>query len=416
MKNGEVRVVTLDYDKNIYMCPSRETDHLTKILKGMKNCEVHCVLHKTLCELRDAQWHGRRTSPGYKFKIVRWYLQVNAFFEDFLDTDSFEKGPRLKALLKRSKIPDDAQSKRIAVESDLFETSASSQDSEEMLAGLGLSGNSDDGFEIGECNVPNFGGKTPKPHIRAQVMRMQRMKQAQNKAAASKRVVSHKGRGKQGVLVPRELVHRHDDEQYSGESESSDEEIFLTSKTAASNKRKIQSIPRHESVMKKSRKSDKEKSIHASRDMQKRIEEKSMVVLDLGSRSLDADKITTVKIDVMRMEEPSSLERVRDTDSEWVDVLVNTFKNRTSSMVAPICCIVSGLKNPDDFDVNKKHEYTYRTIGGNHSRTAFARLLSTISESTDSYITSKWRYSFIWIKTFFYFFLIFQIPRHHSLR
>ena len=118
----------------------------------------------------------------------------------------------------------------------------------------------------------------------------------------------------------------------------------------------------------------------------KRIEEKSMIVLDLGSRSLDADRITTVKIDVTRMEEPNSLERVRDTDSEWVDVLVNTFKNRTSSMVAPICCIVTGLKNPGEFDVNKKHEYTYRTIGGNHSRTAFARLLSTISEDPPTHI------------------------------
>ena len=108
--------------------------------------------------------------------------------------------------------------------------------------------------------------------------------------------MSHKGRGKQGVTYSHELVHRHDDEQYSGGSESSNEEIFLTPKSAASNKRKIQSIPRHESIVKKSRKSDKEKSIHASRDMQKRIEEKSMIVLDLGSRSLDADRITTVKI------------------------------------------------------------------------------------------------------------------------
>ena len=78
-------------------------------------------------------------------------------------------------------------------------------------------------------------------------------------------------------------------------------------------------------------------SIYASREMQKKIEEKSMIVLDLVSSSHEADRITTVKIDVTMMEEPNSKERVRDPDSEWVDVLVNTFKNRTSSMVAPIC-------------------------------------------------------------------------------
>ena len=106
------------------------------------------------------------------------------------------------------------------------------------------------------------------------------------------------------------------------------------------------------------------------------------------------------------MVEPNSQERVRDTDTEWVDVLVNTFKNRTSSMVAPICCIVDKLSNPRAFDVDKKHDYTYRTIGGNHSRTAFARLIDTVSESTDPYTVSCWRYDFLWIKTFFYIFVI----------
>ena len=409
MKNNEIRVVTLDYDKNIYLSPSRGTDHLTKMLKTAKNCEVHCVLNKTLCDLRDAQWNFRPT-PGYKFKTVRWNLQVSAFFEDYAATNSFDKGPRLRALLRKRQIPDNKESKQRAIESDLFETSAPSEDSDALFKDLEASALYDDGFMLDDPYVPDFGGKTPKPHIRDEVMKIHKLKQVQSKAAARKQAMSHKGRGKQGVTFPREVEHRHDDEQYSGESESSNEEIFSTQKSAASNKRKIQSIPRPESIVKKSRKSDKEKSIHASRDMQKTIKKRSIVVLDLGTRSLDADKITTVKIDVLRMEEPNSLERVRDTDSEWVDVLVNTFKNRTSSMVAPICCIVSELKDPGEFDVNRKHEYTYRTIGGNHSRTAFARLLSTISEDTDTYITSKWRYSFLWIKTFFYLFLMFQIP------
>ena len=107
------------------------------------------------------------------------------------------------------------------------------------------------------------------------------------------------------------------------------------------------------------------------------------------------------------MVEPNLQERVHDTDTEWDDVLVNTFKNRTSSMVAPICCIVDGLPSPRAFDVDKKHEYTYRTIGGNHSRTAFARLIDTVSKSTDTYMVSCWRYDFLGIKIFLKFFVIF---------
>ena len=229
-----------------------------------------------------------------------------------------------------------------------------------------------------------------------------------------KQAMGNKGRGKVGITYNHPMVHRDDDTRSSG-NDSSEAEIFSTPSDPGSKKRRIQSIPRQERLAKKSKKSEKEMSIYASREMQKTIEEKSMIVLDLGSSSHEADRITTVKIDVTRMEEPNSKERVRDTDSEWVDVLVNTFKNRTSSMVAPICCIVDGLPNPRAFDPERKHEYTYRTIGGNHSRTAFARLIDTVSESTDPYMAARWRYDFLWIKIFFYFFVIFQIPRHHSL-
>ena len=216
----------------------------------------------------------------------------------------------------------------------------------------------------------------------------------------------YQGRGKVHIGFNHPMVHRNDHVTYS-EYDSSDPEVYGTVTEQGSSKRKIQSTPRHERIAKKSKKSEKEMSIHESREMQKSIEEHSMIELDLGSSSLKADRITTVKIDVTRMVEPNSQERVRDTDTEWVDVLVNTFKNRTSSMVAPICCIVEGLPNPRAFDVDKKHEYTYRTIGGNHSRTAFARLIATVSESTDPYMVSCWRYDFLGIKTFFYFFVIF---------
>ena len=166
-----------------------------------------------------------------------WYLQVDAFFQDFSNTDSFEKGPRLKALLRKRKIQDDVLSNQFAIESDLFETSAPSEESDGLLRGLGLSDNSDDAIGIGEALVPDYVGKTPKPHIRALIEKNQRLKQAQEQAATRKQAVSHKGRGKTALTYSHELVHRHDNERYSG-SESSNEEIFLTPKTAASNKKR----------------------------------------------------------------------------------------------------------------------------------------------------------------------------------
>ena len=228
-----------------------------------------------------------------------------------------------------------------------------------------------------------------------------------SKAAAGKQPLTYQGRGKVHIGYDHPMVHRNDHVTYSEYNDSSDPEVYGTVTKQGSSKRKIKSTPRHERIAKKSKKTEKELSLHDQREMQKSIEEHSMVELDLGSSSLKSDRITTVKIDVTRMVEPNSQERVRDTDTEWVDVLVNTFKNRTSSMVAPICCIVDGLPNPRAFDVDKKHEYTYRTIGGNHSRTAFARLIATVSESTDPYMVNCWSYDYLWVKTFFYLFVIF---------
>ena len=162
MKNNEIRVVTLDYDKNIYLSPSRGTDHLTKVLKVIKNCDVHFVLNKTLCDLRDTQWNFR-APPGFKFKTVRWHLQVNAFFEDYAATNSFDKGPRLRALLRKRQIPDNKESKQRAIDSDLFETSAPSEASDDLFKDLEASALHDDGFMLDDPYVPDFGGKTQNP-------------------------------------------------------------------------------------------------------------------------------------------------------------------------------------------------------------------------------------------------------------
>jgi hypothetical protein len=269
-------------------------------------------------------------------------------FKDFSDTNTLEEGARLTALLKKAKIKDFVQANQKAIDSGMYETSEASEASDDLPKGAGLSESSD--YALGDPPLSSYGGKIPRPWIRALIDKNRKEKQRQEQVATG-----NKGRGKVGITYDHPLVHKYDDQRSSGNN-SSQEDIFSTPSDAGSKKRRIQSIPRQERLSRKSRKSEKEKSIYASREMQKKIEEKSMINLDLlGFSSHEADRITKVKIDVMRMEEPNSQERVRDTDSEWVDVLVNTF------------------------DVERKHEYMYQTIGGNHSRTAFARLLDTVS-------------------------------------
>jgi hypothetical protein len=85
------------------------------------------------------------------------------------------------------------------------------------------------------------------------------------------------------------------------------------------------------------------------------------------------------------MIEPTVEERARETDQSWVDHLVDVFKTHASMFVAPLCCIVEGLQSPDDYDANKKDEYTYRVIGGNHSQNAFTRLVNGLGDDDDSY-------------------------------
>ena len=407
LKNGESLVITLDYDKNIYLSPTRSTANLAIDLDSSNKYIVDEDLNNALIAARDMQWSAKRAAPGYKIKRVKWYLLLDAFMLDYRDTCSFEEGPRMAKLLKNAKIKDNVAANAVAIESGMYDSSAASASS--ILGGVGLSDSSEDLDDLIKSSAVSqqaermYSRKTPRPmgEIEALVRRP-----TTSKAAAGKQPLTYQGRGKVHIGYDHPMVHRNDHITYSEYNDSSDPEVYGTVTKQGSSKRKIKSTPRHERIAKKSKKTEKELSLHDQREMQKSIEEHSMVELDLGSSSLKSDRITTVKIDVMRMVEPNSQERVRDTDTEWVDVLVNTFKNRTSSMVAPICCIVQDLPNPRAFDVDKKHEYTYRTIGGNHSRTAFARLIATVSESTDPYMVSCWRYDFLGIKTFFYFFVI----------
>ena len=60
-------------------------------------------------------------------------------------------------------------------------------------------------------------------------------------------------------------------------------------------------------------------------------------------------------------------------------------------MLPPLCCIVEGLESPDEFDDDRKDDYTCRVIGGNHSQTAFTRLANGLGDDDDSYHAAKWR-------------------------
>ena len=394
MRNDEILTITLDYDKNIYVTPHRSTANLARDLDASTKHIVDEELHDKLMEARNLQWMKKKPAPGWKIKRVKWYLLLDAFMKDYSDTGSFKQGARMTTLLKNAIIKDTDTANKTAIDSGIYDSSGASEDDlEKLVVTAGLDESSEDLDLLVQRSTATYKperilrGKQPRPSAEIEAS-FQNDWQKNERAAASKAAAGkqpYHGRGKTiGWDDPR--VHRYDNEVYSGYG-SSDLEVSGTPTERGSSKRKIKSMPRHERLAKKTKKSEKEMSIHESREMQKSIEEHSMIELHLGRSSLQAGRITTVKID--------------DTDTEWVDVLVNTFKNRTSSMVAPICCIVDGLPNPRAFNPDKKHEYTYRTIGGNHSRTAFARLIATASDSTDPYMVNCWRFDFLSTKNFF---------------
>ena len=76
------------------------------------------------------------------------------------------------------------------------------------------------------------------------------------------------------------------------------------------------------------------------------LEQQHMVKIrafNKGSSTSKGDLITTIKVDVTLMTEPTAEERARETDQSWVDHLVDVFKTHASMFVAPLCCIVEGL-------------------------------------------------------------------------
>ena len=308
MKNGESLVITLDYDKNIYLSPSRSTANLTNDLDFSKHM-VDEDLHNALIAAREIQWIKKRAAPGFKTKRVKWYLLLDAFMHDYRDTLSLDQGPRITALLKKAKIKDTVAANTIAIESGMYESSAASasEDFSHLFEGAGLDESSEDlDHLVGSAVVSQqaeriYGRKKPRPTQEIEAHNERAAAQLPllgSKAAAGKQPMSYQGRGKTHIDFNHPMVHRYDHKTYSEYDDSSEPEVHGSVSEQGSSKRKIKATPRHERVAKKSRKSEKEMSIHESREMQKLIEEHSMIELDLGYSSHQADRITTVKIDV----------------------------------------------------------------------------------------------------------------------
>ena len=102
MKNGESLVITLDYDKNIYLSPTRSTANLANDLDFSNKHIVDEDLHNALIAARDIQWIKKRAAPGYKTKRVKWYLLLDAFMQDYRDTLSLDQGPRMTSVTEES--------------------------------------------------------------------------------------------------------------------------------------------------------------------------------------------------------------------------------------------------------------------------------------------------------------------------
>ena len=135
-----------------------------------------------------------------------------------------------------------------------------------ILGNAGLTESSDEGAAQPPESI--YGGKSPKPRIRENFEKQWRQlqKDKKPKAATGKQAMGNQGRGKVGIDFNHPMVHRYDHEVQSGD-DSSEPEILSTPSEQGSSKRKIKSIPRHERIVKKSKKSEKEMSIHESREM-----------------------------------------------------------------------------------------------------------------------------------------------------
>lgn len=79
-------------------------------------------------------------------------------------------------------------------------------------------------------------------------------------------------------------------------------------------------------------------------------------------------------IPVMLLSEPSDSSLVREKDEMFIGRLKKEMMENPISDVQPILCIVN-LPEGAVFQPSLKEAYTYKSIGGNHSREALQQLL-----------------------------------------
>ena len=77
---------------------------------------------------------------------------------------------------------------------------------------------------------------------------------------------------------------------------------------------------------------------------------------------------------VSRLSEPSDSSLIREKDDKFIARLKKEMLDNPIGDVQPILCVVN-LPEGAEFQASLKEAYTYRSVGGNHSREALQQLL-----------------------------------------
>jgi len=290
-----------------------------------------------------------------KYRQPRWHHTLRAIFDDY----ETETQTKIISLIDSS-IVDEDQSDYVSTSDNGFNTSSSNNEED------GEDSSEDEGSASALDSFTFSGSQDNRKH--------------EKKSSP----VGQKGEQSLEFINAKATVSK----QLSSQSS------ILTQKRKASQVSRITPVKPAKRVKKQTKISRDQAEVRETFGKADLLEQQHMVKIrafNKGSSTSKGDLITTIKVDVTLMTEPTAEERARETDQSWVDHLVDVFKTHASMFVAPLCCIVEGLESPDDFDANKKDEYVYRVIGGNHSQNAFSRLVNGLGDEDDSYNASKWR-------------------------
>ena len=102
------------------------------------------------------------------------------------------------------------------------------------------------------------------------------------------------------------------------------------------------------------------------------IEAKSRIRFTTATKHV----IDTFKCDVLKATQPLPNRLKRLPNMSFVSALKQRIRISPYAIVAPLCFVVVGLKDPSKFDMDMfdRGEYKFEALGGNHSRIAFTDL------------------------------------------